>query len=130
MSFRVVIIQSLLFVLAVVPAIAGPREDTLAGISRCTALSDDRAFLECIYGAAQPLRARLGLLPALDAQVRLVPPAPAALPHDASSHADMPPAITFGTRCRGCAGQTVWRRFVTHDVLQLRLPRLIHCYSE
>jgi hypothetical protein len=72
---RTVMIQSSLFVLAAVPAIAGPREDTLAGISRCTALADDRTFLECVYGAVQPLRARLGLPPALDAQVRLVPPA-------------------------------------------------------
>src|SRR5579859_6085292 len=56
-------------------ASAGPREDTLAGISRCASLPDDRAFLDCIYGAAQPMRERLGLPPALSAQRRLVPPA-------------------------------------------------------
>lgn len=60
------------------PALAGPREDTLAGISRCSALPDDRSFLDCIYGAAQPMRARLGLPPASPAQTRLVPPAYAA----------------------------------------------------
>jgi hypothetical protein len=60
-------------------ASAGPREDTLSGISRCASLPDDRAFLDCIYGAAQPMRERLGLPPALSAQQRLVPPAnPAA----------------------------------------------------
>jgi hypothetical protein len=57
------------------PAFAGPREDTLAGISRCAGLPDDRTFLDCIYGAAQPMRAALGLSPALPAQQRLVPPA-------------------------------------------------------
>ncbi|HWU55632.1 MAG TPA: hypothetical protein VN175_09035 [Rhizomicrobium sp.] len=59
---------------------AGPREDTLAGISRCAALPDDRTFLDCLYGAAQPMRARLGLQPAPVAQQRLVPPlAPAPI---------------------------------------------------
>lgn len=64
------------------PAFAGPREDTLAGISRCAGLPDDRTFLDCVYGAAQPMRAALGLPPAPSFQTRLVPPgsgrAPAA----------------------------------------------------
>lgn len=54
---------------------AGPREDMTAGISRCASLPDDRTFLNCVYGAAQPLRAQLGLPPAPDAQQRLVPQA-------------------------------------------------------
>jgi hypothetical protein len=65
----------LLFALSAGPALAGPREETLAGISRCAGLPDDRTFLDCIYGAAQPMRAALGLSPALPAQQRLVPPA-------------------------------------------------------
>lgn len=65
----------LLFALLAGPALAGPREETLAGISRCAGLPDDRTFLDCIYGAAQPMRAALGLSPALPAQQRLVPPA-------------------------------------------------------
>ena len=56
------------------PALAGPREDSLAGVSRCSALPDDRTFLDCVYGAMQPMRAALGLAPALPAQQRLVPP--------------------------------------------------------
>ena len=55
------------------PAIADPRSDTLAGISRCTSIGDDRTFLDCVYGAAQPLRAELGLSPAPAAQIGLVP---------------------------------------------------------
>ena len=75
------------------PALAGPREDTLAGISRCAALPDDRAFLDCLYGAAQPMRARLGLSPANPAQVRLVPPANGApMPAAAPRMAPPPPA--------------------------------------
>jgi hypothetical protein len=65
----------LLSILCAGPALAGPREDSLAGISRCAALPDDRTFLDCVYGAMQPMRAELGLPPALPAQQRLVPPA-------------------------------------------------------
>ena len=61
-------------VLLALPALAGPREDTLAGISRCASLPDDRTFLDCIYGAAQPMRGKLGLPPAPAGQMRLVPP--------------------------------------------------------
>jgi hypothetical protein len=66
------------------PAIADPRQDTLAGISRCAGLPDDRTFLDCVYGAAQPLRTELGLPPAPGFQTQLVPPAPGA-------RATMPP---------------------------------------
>ena len=64
--------------LGVSPAIADPRQDTLAGISRCAGLPDDRIFLDCVYGAAQPLRTELGLPPAPGFQTQLVPPAPGA----------------------------------------------------
>lgn len=78
----------LIFLAAATPAFAGPREDTLAGIERCRALSNDRVFLDCVYGAAQPLRTALGLAPATPGQVGLVPPAPGA----ASRPAPMMPA--------------------------------------
>jgi hypothetical protein len=57
------------------PALAGPREDVLYGISRCGGIADDRTWLDCVYGAAQPMRAQLGLQPAPAAQQKLVPPA-------------------------------------------------------
>ena len=71
-----------------ISAAADPRQDTLAAISRCAGLLDDRTFLDCIYGAAQPMRAELGLQPAPGFQTRLVPPAPgarAALPAPTTS---------------------------------------------
>ncbi len=55
------------------PAMAGPREDVLYGISRCGGIAEDRSWLDCVYGAAQPMRAHLGLPPAPAAQQRLVP---------------------------------------------------------
>jgi len=62
--------------LALLPSatMAGPRDDVVQGIVRCGAIADDRQWLDCIYGAAQPMRAQLGLSPASAAQQRLVPP--------------------------------------------------------
>jgi hypothetical protein len=74
---RILLLAALLGVCAS-PALADPRQDTLAGISRCAGLPDDRTFLDCVYGAAQPLRTELGLPPAPGFQTRLVPPAPGA----------------------------------------------------
>jgi len=60
---------------AAAPALADPRSDALAGAARCQSIGDDRVFLNCLYGAMQPLRAELGLAPAPPAQTMLVPPA-------------------------------------------------------
>lgn len=56
------------------PAVASSRDDVLAGVSRCATIVNDRTWLDCFYGAAQPLRARLGLTPAPESQIRLSMP--------------------------------------------------------
>ncbi len=87
----------LLPVVCTSPVLAGPREDSLAGVSRCAALPDDRTFLDCVYGAMQPMRASLGLAPALPAQQQLVPPNPSAArgaPPRAQAAAPAQPATT------------------------------------
>ena len=63
-------------------ALADAREDVVAGLTRCAALTDDRQWLDCYYGAAQPMRAWLGLSPAPQAQLKLLSgqPRPADLP--------------------------------------------------
>jgi hypothetical protein len=53
---------------------AGPRDDVKAGAARCDSISDDHTWLNCYYGAAQPVRAELGLPAAPDSQQHLVPP--------------------------------------------------------
>jgi len=53
---------------------AGPRDDVKAGSQRCDSISDDRTWLNCYYGAAQPVRAELGLPAAPESQQSLVPP--------------------------------------------------------
>lgn len=71
-------------------AMAGPRQDMLAAIARCNAIADERMFLDCVYGAAQPVRAELGLPPAAAAQQRLVPSITAPLTAPAAAAAAAP----------------------------------------
>jgi hypothetical protein len=60
-------------------AVAQPvRDEVMSGAARCAGIADNRTWLECFYGAAQPMRATLGLPPAPPAQTRLVPPPGAA----------------------------------------------------
>jgi hypothetical protein len=86
MQSRILIVLSAWAVLLAGPALADPRSETLAGVARCAGISADRDFLDCVYGAAQPMRARLGLPAAPPSQVRLVPPAAqASMPQVAAS---------------------------------------------
>ena len=50
---------------------ARPRDDALSGAVRCGVVADSRQWLDCYYGAAQPVRAALGLGSALPAQIAL-----------------------------------------------------------
>lgn len=58
------------------PAWADARQDVMSATQRCAGIVDDRTWLDCFYGSAQPMRARLGLPPAPLNQQRLVPAAP------------------------------------------------------
>ena len=56
-------------------AVAGPmRDEVMSGAARCAGIPDDRTWLDCFYGSAQPMRATLGLPPAPLSQTKLVPP--------------------------------------------------------
>lgn len=56
-------------------ALAEPtRDEVMSGAARCAGIADNRTWLDCFYGSAQPMRALLGLPPAPSAQIRLVPP--------------------------------------------------------
>jgi hypothetical protein len=54
------------------------RDEVMSGAARCEGIADNRTWLDCFYGSAQPMRALLGLAPAPPAQVKLVPPPGAA----------------------------------------------------
>lgn len=56
------------------PALADPtRDQVMDGAARCEGIPDNRVWLDCFYGSAQPMRAVLGLAPAPESQTRLVP---------------------------------------------------------
>jgi hypothetical protein len=56
------------------PALAEPTRDAvMEGAARCEGIPDNRVWLDCFYGSAQPMRAALGLKPAPESQTRLVP---------------------------------------------------------
>jgi hypothetical protein len=57
-------------------AAATPREEARARSLRCDGISDERSWLNCYYGAAQPVRGELGLPPAPASQQSLVPAGP------------------------------------------------------
>lgn len=82
--FAIGIVSSLV---ASAPVFADARDDVISGMSRCAALKDDRQWLDCYYGAAQPMRAWLGLPPAPQSQLKLLMSQPA-------SQAPLPAAVT------------------------------------
>ncbi|HET7086062.1 MAG TPA: hypothetical protein VFI23_14900 [Rhizomicrobium sp.] len=95
---RTVILASVVLSGALAPglALADAREDVIAGLTRCANITEDRQWLDCYYGAAQPMRAWLGLSPAPQSQLKLLQeqPRPAALPATvsrAAAHSGPPP---------------------------------------
>lgn len=63
-----------------IPAEARPRDDVLSGAIRCGIVPGSRQWLDCYYGAAQPMRAALGLGSALPAQIALAASPPSGAP--------------------------------------------------
>jgi hypothetical protein len=92
--------------LAAQPATGRPRDDALAGAFRCSVIGDSRQWLDCYYGAAQPVRTALNLAPALPAQVALAtaPPAGGA-PRDEAVRDDV---MSGATGCIRAAGDRAW----------------------
>jgi hypothetical protein len=97
------------------PALGGAREDARAAEQRCSAMPDDRSWLDCSYGALQIMRAKLGLTPAPEFQQRLVPPAPQSYPPTVAMAPPVattapPPAAGMTTRTATVAPAPVHRR--------------------
>src|SRR5476651_1797169 len=74
-----------LIVLASQAALADPtRDEVMSGAARCAGIADNRTWLDCFYGSAQPMRSLLNLPPAPNAQIKLVPPLGAVYPSPSS----------------------------------------------
>lgn len=96
-----------LMALALSPAQARPRDEVMSGAYRCAAIGDSRLWLECYYGAAQPVRAALGLKPAPAQQQALVA-APPPSPAGASAIAVRDSVMAGAFRCSGLAEDRPW----------------------
>ena len=88
------------------PAQARPRDDALSGAFRCASVADSRQWLDCYYGAAQPVRAALGLAPALAGQIKLaaVPPGGGA-PRDEGVRDEV---MASAAGCNRVSGDRPW----------------------
>ena len=78
---------------AALPAQAATRDEVYQAMQRCNVINDNRVWMDCVYGAMQPMRAELHLQPAPEGQVRLVPPAgsaPMSVPMNAGPRAPVP----------------------------------------
>jgi hypothetical protein len=93
-------------VLAALPAQARPRDEALSGAFRCAVIADSKAWLDCYYGAAQPVRAALGMAPALAGQVKLAasPPTNGA-PRDEAVRDDV---MAGAAGCNRVLGDRQW----------------------
>jgi hypothetical protein len=108
MNFRFVFpICLLLLGLDAQPSQARPRDEVMSGAFRCAVIADTRTWLDCYYGAAQPVRAALGMAPAPAGQTRLAasPPAGPVSMADTTLH-DAVMAEAF--RCNGLADEHQW----------------------
>jgi len=67
-------LSAAIWLVTVYPAVADPtRDQVMDGAARCEGIPDNRVWLDCFYGSAQPMRGLLGLTPAPESQTRLVP---------------------------------------------------------
>jgi hypothetical protein len=104
--FLVLILLTALSVMTA-PAMARPRDDVMAGAFRCASIGDSKIWLDCYYGAAQPVRGALGMQPAPTAQVKLAsaPPAGHPTPADIGVRDDV---MSGAFRCNGQADDRQW----------------------
>jgi len=93
-------------VLAAAPVQARVRDDALSGAFRCAGIADSRQWLDCYYGAAQPVRAALGLPPALSGQIRLATAPPlGGQPRDEPVRDEV---MAAAANCNRVAGDRPW----------------------
>jgi hypothetical protein len=85
---------------------ARTRDQVMSEAFGCAQIGDARTWLDCYYGAAQPVRATLGLQSAQAAQVSLARSPPAS---SAPQAADIRDAVLLGaSRCNDRNGDRQW----------------------
>jgi hypothetical protein len=85
---------------------ASVRDDVMSAAFHCSRIGDSRLWLDCYYGAAQSVRAQLGLPPAPEDQTRLV-----ASPPEGGKPQDQPvrdEIMATAVGCNSFAGDREW----------------------
>jgi hypothetical protein len=99
----------LLLVLTAIPALAQqrPRDAVMAGAYRCSVIGAPRQWLDCYYGAAQPVRSALGLPPISQTQLQLSqsPPPSAMAPRIAMVRDAV---MASALRCYATENERTW----------------------
>jgi len=80
------------------------RDEVMSGAARCAGIADNRTWLDCFYGSAQPMRTLLGLPSAPPAQIKLVPPPGAAYVAPNAPNASNAPVAPPAEKSRGFFG--------------------------
>ena len=88
---------ALSLMVAASPVQARTRDQVMSRAFGCADIGDARLWLDCYYGAAQPLRAALGLQPASAAQIALAQSPPAGPAPQAADIRET--ALSGATRC-------------------------------
>jgi hypothetical protein len=111
--------------LALSPPAGGPTGDktaryqVMSAVLRCNNLPDDRQWLDCYYGVAQPVRAELGLSPAPQVRApiengpRIAVAGPASIAHTLDPQWSRMTSYSFnqyGTFTVTLANGQVWRQ--------------------
>jgi hypothetical protein len=85
---------------------ARPRDEAMARAYRCAAQPATRIWLDCYYGAAQPVRAALGMAPAPPAQAQLSETSPG--PGQPADLQQRDAAMAEAARCADLAEDRAW----------------------
>jgi hypothetical protein len=101
----------------------------LGGAARCSGIADDRTFLDCYYGAAQPLRAKLGLPPAPGSQQILVPPARPGAPVASAAPYPAAPSAAPGNAPPPAERPGFFSRMFTHTEIKAEAPTHMTSYK-
>jgi hypothetical protein len=107
-NLSILLLFSTLFFLPSTTALASARDDVMSGSARCMAIQANRDWLNCYYGAAQPMRTELGLPPATTVQIGLVP-RPTGVTAPAPSQGGTRDAVMSGSaRCAAILDNRIW----------------------
>jgi hypothetical protein len=87
---------------------ARPRDEAMSVAFRCAVIDDGRQWLNCYYGAAQPMRGYLGLPPATQTQLKIAAAPPAGVGMDSEASQARDAVMIEAVRCTSLSDDRQW----------------------